>query len=64
MTCESISTCADVLIDAIGVCLFRYLYLFQIVISLRSNLTIACTYSVFPFLSFLFSVGLALTVFF
>ena len=43
---------------------FSDLYLFKIGIGMRSSLIIVCINSVFPFISFPFSVGLALTGFF
>ena len=43
---------------------FADLYLFKIGIGMRSSLIIVCINSVFPFISFPFSVGLALTGFF
>ena len=42
---------------------FSDLYLFKIGIGMRSSLIIVCINSVLPFISFLFSVGLALTGF-
>ena len=43
---------------------FSDLYLFKIGIGMRSSLILVCINSVFPFISFPFSVGLALTGFF
>ena len=58
-------TCADALSDlVVCACAFSDLYLFKIGIGMRSSLIIVCINSVFPFISFPFSVGLALTGFF
>ena len=57
MNCVSLTTCADVLLDLIGACLFWYLYWFKIIIGIKFSLTIVCSNS------FLFSVSLALTGF-
>ena len=57
-------TCADALLDLVVCVPFSDLYLFKIGIGMRSSLIIVCINSVFPFISFPFSVGLALTGFF
>ena len=51
MTCVSLTTCLNVLLGLIGVCLLWYLFWFKTVIGMRSSLTIVCTNSVFPFCS-------------
>ena len=50
MSCVSVMTCADALLDLIVCVSFSDLYLFKIVIGMRSGLTIVRTNSVFPFL--------------
>ena len=57
-------TCADALLDLVVCVPFSDLYLFKIGIGMRSSLIIVCINSVFPFISFPFSVGLGLTGFF
>ena len=59
-------TYADALLDpVVCVCVpFSDLYLFKIGIGMRFSLIIVCINSVFLFISFPFSVGLALTGFF
>ena len=57
-------TYADALLDLVVCVPFSDLYLFKIGIGMRFSLIIVCINSVFPFISFPFSVGLALTGFF
>ena len=56
-------TCADALLDLVVCVPSSDLYLFRTEIGMRSSLIIVCINSVFPFISFPFSVGLALTGF-